>query len=260
MERLDGMGTTSDVTKIIYFSSFLSQGSPQQWHNSIRVTDLATFKDWDKYVKAFEAHFSDPNKKITYRLQLEKLKQMSLVISYAPQYKELAALSGIDLKSKQQWYFRGLKLEIQLALNQGSGIPADFNTMVASSISLDQTLDFIRTINSPNKRKTNGSTNNNIPPFPRASDSKFNISNGSSSNGSLVNHTKTTTTSDTSGPWPMEVDAIRAKLVNGKLPKSELARRIKFNLCTYCGGGGHVRDNCPACKSSSPSGKVTLQA
>jgi hypothetical protein len=67
MERLDGMGTTSEVMKIIYFSLFLSQGSLQQWHNSIHITNLAMFKDWNKYVKAFEAHFSNLNrKKITY--------------------------------------------------------------------------------------------------------------------------------------------------------------------------------------------------
>jgi hypothetical protein len=258
MERLDGMGATSDATKIIYFSSFLSQGSPQQWHNSIRVTDQEMFKDWTKYVKAFEAHFSDPNEKVSYRLQLEKLEQISSVISYASKYKELAALSEIDLESKRQWYFRGLKLEIQLALNQGAGIPADFDTMVASSISLDQTLEFIHTINSPNKRKSNGSSNN-YNPFTRQSESKFNGSSNSN-----ANHTKTTTTTtDTtipSGPWPMEVDAVRAKLINGRLPKSELARRIRLNLCAYCGGEGHVRDNCPARKSSTPSGKGTPRA
>ena len=47
-------------------------------------------------------------------------------------------------------------------------------------------------------------------------------------------------------------------LVNGKIPKEERLRRIKENLCLYCGGEGHTHSSCPKKKSKlGKSGKTS---
>ncbi|OMJ28671.1 Retrotransposon-derived protein PEG10 [Smittium culicis] len=46
---------------------------------------------------------------------------------------------------------------------------------------------------------------------------------------------------------PMEIDALYAKR-KGPLSDEERERRVKNNLCLYCGEGGHYKNNCPRSK------------
>jgi len=69
--------------------------------------------------------------------------------------------------------------------------------------------------------------------------------NGNNNNYSNSSAPSAPSASPASGPWPMEVDAIKARLVAGCLPPAERERRKKNNLCLYCGQLGHIVSSCP---------------
>lgn len=59
------------------------------------------------------------------------------------------------------------------------------------------------------------------------------------------------------GPMPMDLDAANKKrnYTKGPLTQPEKDRRIKNNLCLYCGKPGHVANDCFAKKGKKPSQK-----
>lgn len=209
--------------KVLYFSSYLAAGAPQRWHHSIVQTKPELLDNFDAYVNAFNDHFLDPHEATTYRRKLETLKQDKDVQRYAATFKEYAALSEVDEKTKWSFFFRGLKPDIQKALNTGQGLPTSFETLVKYALSIDNAHQMIQGLNHSshtNRYRPNGNGNGN---------------NSSSSSSAPP----------ASGPWPMEIDAVKARLVAGRLPAAERERRKKNNLCLYCGQAGHAVATCP---------------
>lgn len=226
--------------KVTYLSSYLAAGAPQRWHHSVVQSRPGLLTDFNEYVKAFKEHFLDPHEATTYRRKLESLKQDKDVQRYAAVFREYAALSEVDEKTKWNCFFRGLKPEIQKALNTGSGTPATFERLVEYALSIDSTNQMIQGFN-------NGSHSN---------------SNRSRPNGNGNNNSSSSSASPASGPWPMEIDAVKARLVAGRLPSGERERRRKNNLCLYCGQAGHIVSSCPvrsqkASNASQGTQKVT---
>jgi hypothetical protein len=209
--------------KVIYFSSYLSAGAPQRWHHSVVQSKPELLNNFEEYVKAFNEHFLDPHEATTYRRKMEALRQDKDVSRFAAIFREYAALAEVDEKTKWTCFFRGLKIDIQKALNTGQGAPKTFEKLVEYALSIDN-------------------TNQMIQGLSQGSNSNRSRSNG---NNSSSNSSSAPSASASAGPWPMEVDAIKAHLVAGRLPAAERERRKKNNLCLYCGQAGHAVATCP---------------
>ena len=235
----------TDKDKVMYFSSYLALGAPQRWHSSIVNTKPGLLSDYAAYVEEFKHHFVDPHEATTYRRKLENLRQDKDVQRYAAAFKEYAALAKVDDETKYLWFFRGLKLNIQRSLNSGSGAPTDFDTMVTSALNIDnfnKLVDNIHSTSSPNKgsRPSSNTTSTNAPP------------------------PAVPTTSSSSGPWPMEIDEVKSRLVHGHITSEERERRKKEGLCLYCASPDHHVHSCPrrsqkpqkAAPTPSKSGKA----
>ncbi len=233
--------------KVTYFSSWLSSGAPQRWHHSIVQSKSHLLNDYEGYVKAFNDHFLDPHEATVYRQKLEAMKQDRDVQRYAAMFREYTALAGVDEKTKWNCFFRGLKQDIQKALNVGQGAPTSFEKLVEYALNIDNFNHMIEGTNSGARAQQKGSNNN----FPAAAPAS------SAAPSSSV-------------PTPMEIDTAKVRLVNGRILPGERERRKKNNLCLYCGQPGHIIATCPVCaqksaekgaaSSSSSSGKPPLQA
>ena len=233
----------TDKDKIVYFSSYLALGAPQRWHSSVVNTKPNLLRDYAAYVEEFKAHFIDPHEATAYRRKLENLRQDKDVQRYAATFKEYAALAGVDDETKYLWFFRGLKPHIQRSLNSGTGAPTDFQAMTTSALNIDnfnKLVDNIQSGSASNKgSRPHGSTGNSGNAAPSAPSA-----------------------SSTSGPWPMEIDAVKSQLVDGHITSEERDRRKKGGLCLYCSSPDHRVFNCPrrsqksSPKDTSKSGKV----
>jgi hypothetical protein len=213
----------TEKDKIVYFSSYLALGAPQRWHSSVVNTKPLLLTDYATYVDEFKAHFIDPHEATAYRQKLKNLRQDKDVQCYAATFKEYAALAGVDDEMKYLWFFRGLKPHIQKSLNSGTGAPTDFEAMISSALNIDnfnKLVDNIQSTSTSNKStRPHGNSGNPPPSAPSASSS--------------------------SGPWPMEIDAVKSRLVDGHITSEERDRRRKEGLCLYCSSPDHRVLNCP---------------
>lgn len=202
--------------KVIYFSSYLSSGAPQCWHHSIVQSKSYLLGDYEGYVKAFKDHFVDPDETTTYQQKLEAFKQDWDVQRYAATFREYAALAEVNEKMKWNCFFRGLKQEIQKALNVGEGAPKSFEKLVEYALNIDNFNHMIEGASSGTRVQQKGPNGNSPAATPSLS-----------------------------VPMPMEIDTAKVHLVNGRIPPGEHEQRKKNNLCLYCGQPGHVIASCP---------------
>lgn len=227
---------SSDFDNVLFFSRFLDQGDPQSWHESIRENHPHLLLNFIAYIDAFKIQFENPHLAKEHRLKLSQLKQTGSVSSYSVKFKTLAAIAKVEEETMIDWFFRGLKLNIQERLITGSGLPPLFETLVKQAMNVDHLTNAIR--------------NSNQSPSPN-----------SPSTYSKPNQPSSSSPASTSvGPWPMDIDSIKTRLVNGKVPAEERARRLKEGLCAYCAGAGHIADDCPTKKAKSQQGKASPQA
>lgn len=238
----------NDPGRIYAFASWFSPGPATQWHQSLYNTNPDALTDWRTFIDAFRTQFVDPNEATRYRNKLEKLRQEygQSVNEYASKFKDWAALAEIDERTKVLWYFRGLQPAVQKALNVGSGVPSDFNTLDLYAQRIDSFSDAIREVRQGNSQSS-GSGNRSQNNQNRSSNSSNYNSNNSAS---------TPAGTSTSGPAPMEIDAVRANLVNGRLSQQERDRRRRDGDCMYCGKSGHIVSNCPTRASKAAPGKA----
>jgi hypothetical protein len=166
---------------------------------------------------------------------------------YITKFDILAAEAGLNDTGLANHFQRGLNPEILKQIYSVEHLPTTYLGFKTLALHFD------------NQKRNYESLFKAMNPSPGSKPSR---SHGTSSFGSslrLVTNTIQPTSTFYSnptpppvpsvGPWPMDVDSVRSRLVNGKLPKEELERRLTNNLCRYCGSPGHVRDACPSRKS-----------
>lgn len=230
---------SSDFDNVLFFSRFLDHGDPASWHESIRTNAPNLLNDFKAYKEAFTAQFENPHLAKENRRKLSELKQTGSVSAYSVKFKTLAASANIDDDTKIDWYFKGLKATIQDRLNNGDGLPAHFETLVKRASNVDHLMNAVR-------NAAQGPTYSN----PARSHSTSNAT-----------PTSAAAPASQTGPWPMDIDSVKSRLVNGKVPSEERARRLKEGLCAYCAGPGHKADDCPSKKArTSQQGKASPQA
>jgi hypothetical protein len=238
---LSAFRSFTDADRVAYFSAFLVSPA-DQWHHSIRYSSPHLLEDYPAYVTAFRTHFEDPSLIRTIREKISRLTQKSSVTDYAAKFKALAAQAAMEPIHKRDSFWAGLKPEIQDALLLRGFAESQFDELSHQAILYDHLATSLKN----SRRSTQGPSSGSISrsQFPSSKPPSASAS-GNSPSAPLTS----------SGPWPMDIDAVKSRLVNGKLPPEELKRRVDNNLCTYCAAPGHAKDNCP-----KRSGKVTPPA
>ncbi len=194
-----------------------------------------------------------------------------MLCDYVASFVNLADQAGIDDVTRREKFFCGLKAEVRHGLSLQVLPTAPFEEITQHAISVDYALSYnARVLLHPGLKGKSGAQY--TPSFhysnqPSTYTYSFNNSARTSAN-KLNNHNNSSNSqappsnsaSSSSGPWPMEIDSVCSRLVKGKLPKEELKRRVKNNLCLYCAQSGHSKDSCPLKNNKSKSGNGTLRA
>lgn len=223
----------TDQDKVTYFSSFLSDPA-DLWHHSVRLGTPHLLTNYRGYVEAFRKHFEDDSHLLRVRNKFKNLRQTTSVAVYAAEFKTLAVQGHIEPLHMREAFFDGLKEEIQNDIVTQKLLNAPFEEMCTSAIQADFAKSVLMNLRA-RKGRNHQSNNYYSSPTPSVP----------STSSAPVAPSAPALSASSSGPWPMEIDAVKARLVNGRLPQSELQRRIENGLCTYCGGSGHMKDACP---------------
>lgn len=242
----------NDQDRILAFTSWFSPGPATQWHQSLYISNPSALTNWTTFINAFKTQFVDPHEATRYRNKLENLRQGygQSVNEYAQKFKDWAALAEIDEQTKVLWYFRGLAPAVQKGLNVGAGVPSDFATLDLYAQRIDSFSDVIREMPRNGNGQSSGSGN-------RSNHQHNHQHRGNNSSNYPANNSSSTSSgTSTSGPAPMEIDAVRANLQNGRLTQQERDRRRRDGACMYCGESGHIVSNCPTRAAKSGSGKA----
>ena len=251
--RIRSYASYTDYEKVQVFASFLASPA-DDWHDAISTSRPTLLNSYKLYVAAFRSHYESATHQQDLLGKLDKLCQIGTAADYVSRFVALADQAGIDDITRRDKFFRGLKAEIRHGLSLQVLPTAPFEQITQTAISVDYALSYNARV--PLHPGLKGKPGASYTPSVQYSAHSSHNSNGNSRPPAA----SSSTPSVSSGPWPMEIDSVRSRLVKGKLPKEELERRIKNNLCLYCGLSGHAKDLCPTKSEKSKSGKDTPRA
>lgn len=222
---------THDELKVRTIGTLLTKQA-LQWYSTLVKAESALLKDFAGFMAEFKRLFSDPNAKMKSQLLLKKLKQgNSSVLSYFTRFRALAINTGFDNEAQMDSFRTGLSDEIKDVFATSLEEIANLETLVSMAIKIDTRLY---------DRKMEREVKHRVPHVAVATKSIPDVS--------VVPPTAAVST--------VSPNSFKTKLVNGKISKEERLRRIKLDLCIYCGNSGHALKECPkrkAPKSSSLS-------
>ncbi|GBE79522.1 hypothetical protein SCP_0207220 [Sparassis crispa] len=124
---------TQEYDKVVYMATYLKDGSPALWFNSIEQFNLALLQDWDGFLDTFRECFEDPD------LVTKNLHQTSLVASYSSHFKELLVYLDFSDQTKIQYFRRNLK-ELVKDLFLTIQPSTNFKDFITQAIALDNCL------------------------------------------------------------------------------------------------------------------------
>jgi hypothetical protein len=241
----------NDRAKISFMLSYMKGGMAGPWALNFLMSHAnphVPYPLYQEFIRDLELAFGDPNPGVTARTKLANLKMGSgSCDKYITKFDILAAEAGLNDTGLSDHFQRGLDPDLK-QIYSVEHLPTTYLGFKTLALRFD------------NQKRNYESLFKAIGPTsgPKASRSHGTSSFQSSSSRSIANSNQPTSTFystpaiapvPSSGPWPMDVDSVRSRLINGKLPKEELERRIRENLCTYCGAAGHLKDACPSRKS-----------
>lgn len=226
----------NDDTKLAFVFNLL-EGDAYQW---IKPALLAKDKPswittWLSFRSEFLKTYSDSDVKETARHKLKILKQTTSASSFVTEFKRYSTYLDLTDESLRQTFFDGLRVDVQDRLLSPQRFDS-FDDLVDAAIEWDNLLF--------NRRRAHKTPQVNIetPRRPFTSVTRAHLS---------ATPSTTVTPSVTTGPWPMDVDAMQHK---GPLTQAEKDFRRKNNLCMYCREPGHqVKD----CRSKPSSQKLS---
>jgi hypothetical protein len=218
---------TSDEVKVRTIGTLLTKQA-LQWYSTLVKSESDLLQDFNRFMDEFKKLFSDPNAKMKSQLLLKKLKQGNgSVLSYFTRFRALAINTGFDVEAQMDSFRTGLSDEIKDVLATTVDEITDLESLVSRAIKIDTRL-YDRKMEKQIK----------VPQVASAT--------SSTPDDSTVVSAVSTNSSGTKTP-----------LRHGKITQEERQRRIKLNLCLYCGTSGHKLNECPkkkdSKKSSSPS-------
>lgn len=222
----------SDSDKVTFAASYL-RGQAFAWFGPhLLRQDDPLLNDYAAFTDELSRNLGDPDRERTMTTQLQSLTQVGSASSYSSTFFKLAAFLNWNDDALRAQLYTGLKPDVKDALALSNVDPATVQDLSALAIRLDNRLHERR---QENKTRTPGFRSNQ---------------NNLSRNFSRPNTGSTTS----SGPRPMDIDATKTERFK-PLTNDERQRRMKNNLCFYCGKPGHRVDACPE-KPRKSSGRI----
>lgn len=178
---------------------------------------------WTAFTTEFRTAFFDPDEKRSASNRLANLRQTKSTAEYAAEFRELVSILGWNEDTQLQVsFYRGLKDHVKDDLASQDD-PASLDELVTRAIRLDNrhwTRRMEKAENAPTTRPAPRSLQGSRaqPPTPRPNPAPIVVNVARDSNA-------------------MDLSANRRKLT-----PEERARRMRENLCLYCGQAGHRKD------------------
>lgn len=225
--RVKFLTYTTDYTKVAYVISRCRKG-PALWGQSLIEADSELLHNYDDFRAQMVAIYGDKQRTANLRQRLTSLEQTGSVSTYASEFLSLANILGTDENSRIAIFTSNLKPEIQRQLSYVRGLDT-FEKLVDAAIEID-TVAF-RLSKTESRKSTAGKSSTSKPASPSTSVSNSSFSTSRSSQSS---------TSSSSSPKSPRRSAPRPPIT-----QEERDRRDREGLCRYCGGKGHLRNECP---------------
>ena len=226
----------TDVTRIAFATNLLKEEA-YRWvlpYLGMDAEDQPSWlHDWEDFQIEFKKYFGDTNIAETSRFKLRNLRQTGSASVYATEFQRHAAYVHWNNETKKQNFFDGLKDDVKDRL-LAPGKFKDYEALVTAAIEYDDLLyQRRRTNNNPRPLFNTQRPSNNSTPRFNPTITKVNT---------FVPRTSTATFA----PTPMEIDATQTLQPYGPISQAERERRMKENLCNYCGKPGHKAFECRA--------------
>ena len=227
----------TDVTRIAFATNLLKEEA-YRWvlpYLGMDAEDQPSWlHDWEDFQIEVKKYFGDANLAETSCFKLRNLRQTGSASLYATEFQRHAAYVHWNNETKKQNFFDGLKDDVKDRL-LAPGKFKDYEVLVTAAIEYDDLLyQRRRTNNNPRPQINTQRPINNIS-YPHSG-------TASTKANTFVPRTTTTTFS----PTPMEIDAAQTRQAYGPISQAERERRMKENLCNYCGKPGHKAFECRA--------------
>ena len=219
----------NDETKTRFIGTLLTKDA-LAWFREILKHDQQKLLNYADFMTEFADLFDDPHSQKHAQSSLKRLRQGRFsVLAYSARFRRLAKETGFNDEALIDIYRTGLNDDVKDVLATSLVEPEKLEDFIHFCTKIDHRLADRRAERS---RRPGVPTNRPSPPSPALAPPL------------------------THGPTPMDLDAMNAS--NGsssssgtpgsnprKLTKEERDRRLRENLCLYCGAAGHRAFNCP---------------
>ena len=236
-----------EMTKILFAGSFL-RGEAYSWFQPLLASSHigiqpAEFESFKTFTDALNTIYGDPNLEITAERELRQLRQVTSVAQYIAEFQRIRQYVHHNEAALISQFYHGLRDNVKDRL-ANSPRPTTLAELMKSATSHDSRInERILERKADNARlqppSRSSSMSLSVPPTPSRTPSPAVTAPRPTS--STQSHGPTPrATAD--GTVPMQLDTLRYR---GPLSPAEKERRIRENLCHYCGGQNHRVVECP---------------
>lgn len=222
----------NDETKTRFIGTLLIKDA-LAWFREILKHDQEKLRDYNEFMKDFADLFDDPHAQKHAQSALKRLRQGKYsVLSYSARFRRLAKETGFNDEALIDIFRSGLNDEVKDVLATALEEPDRLEDFIHFCTKIDHRLSDRRV----ERHRGPASWQQRMPSRPVAPANR------------LPPRPTSPATLALSGPTPMDIDVVRidaAAVHSRKLTEEERQRRLKNNLCLYCGSTGHRAFGCP---------------
>lgn len=214
-----------DSAKTIFLVSHLNKAA-FTWARTQITSKPQLADDYASFKESVRALYgsNDELSSLEAQSKLESLKQTKSASEYTALFEQYTSRLGFNVEAKEALYRRGLKPSLRRALAATNEIYDDYADLCRATIKLDSNLYAVDKA----EKSTNKPSFSSSPSEPRSNKNKGKKPSGS-----------------------------RNSTARGPLSNAEREKRIKNNLCLYCGKPGHTVKDCKE-KPKGNSANATL--